>query len=220
VELSRNLQRSREQVVATAAEERRRLSREVHDRVGPSIAALGLKLDAVRNMLVSRPEAVDAELRTMRQDAQHAAAEVRQFAHALHPPVIGLLGAIRGSCERFDGSAGGGLQVRLDAPDELPELPAATEVAALLIVKEALANVAVHAGARHCHVSLRLEDALVISVIDDGAGLKPDYRPGAGLGSMRKRAEEVGGVCRCESPPDGGTVLHVSLPLPHDTGTT
>ena len=98
-------------------------------------------------------------------------------------------------------------------PDDLQPLPAAVEVAAYRIATEALTNVVRHAQARHCTIWLCLADALYLAVDDDGIGLPDGYRPGVGMASMRERAEELGGGCRIERRPEGGTRLIARLPL-------
>jgi signal transduction histidine kinase len=71
-----------------------------------------------------------------------------------------------------------------------------------------------HSDGNRCTVSILVDDdAVELSVRDDGHGLKPDRTPGVGLRSMRERAAEVGGTLSLQSTPEGGTVIAVSLPL-------
>ena len=112
-----------------------------------------------------------------------------------------------------NGDSGPGLAVSLDAPRQLPALPAAVEVAALRIVQEALTNVVRHAGARTCVVRPVGAGTLALDMDDDGRGLPADHRPGVGLGSMGERAVELGGSCAVTSPPGGGTRVRAVLPL-------
>jgi signal transduction histidine kinase len=100
----------------------------------------------------------------------------------------------------------------VDAPDDLPPLPAAVEVAVYRIVDEALTNVVRHARARRCAVRLTLTDDLLLEVADDGVGIPPGYTPGVGLVSMRERASELGGSCEVEPMPEGGTRVMVRIP--------
>jgi signal transduction histidine kinase len=106
-----------------------------------------------------------------------------------------------------------GLRVTVEAPEELPALPAAVEVAAYRIALEALTNVARHAEARICTVRLAVNGALELEITDDGRGIDPTRRVGVGLSSMRERAVELGGACRVEPAPTGGTRVRASLPL-------
>ena len=106
------------------------------------------------------------------------------------------------------------LQITLEAPENTPPLPAAVEVAAYRIALEAMTNVSRHAGAQHCCVRLSLLDDLYLEITDDGRGLPQAVRAGVGLTSMRERAEELGGTCRTEVLPQGGTGVMARLPLP------
>ena len=105
--------------------------------------------------------------------------------------------------------------IRVEAPETLPPLPAAVEVAAYRIVGEAVTNVVRHAEARTCVVRITLdEDALRLEISDDGVGVGRDRGgTGVGLRSMRERAEELGGVCTVEPGAGGGTRVSASLPL-------
>jgi signal transduction histidine kinase len=214
LELSRGLQRSREQLVAAREEERRRLRRDLHDGLGPALAAMTMELDAARNLLGrGNPAAVERLLIDLREQSQAAIADIRRLVYGLRPPSLdelGLVGAITDLTEHFTGA----LAVSVEAPDELPPLPAAVEVAALRIVQEAVANVASHSGARTCVVRLVVDAAVEIEVIDDGRGIQAGARRGVGLRSMQERAVEVGGVCVVEDAPGGGTRVRARLPLP------
>jgi signal transduction histidine kinase len=124
------------------------------------------------------------------------------------------VGALRAHAARGDH---GGPRVSVEALEEFPTLPAAVEVAAYLIVLEALNNAGRHADARNCAVRLRLEDgALHLVVTDDGRGIGEERGTGVGLASMRERAAELGGSCTVEALPSGGTRVCASLPCLRD----
>ena len=94
------------------------------------------------------------------------------------------------------------MSVTIDAPANLPPLPAAVEVAAYRIACEAMTNIARHAEAHSCHIALTLgHDALRMEISDDGVGLASERQVGVGLVSMRERAEELGGTCAILSWP-------------------
>jgi signal transduction histidine kinase len=205
---------SREALVTAREDERRRLRRDLHDGLGPRLAAMTLRIDVALELLEREPARVADVLVTLRDESQRAIADIRRVAYGLRPPALdelGLIGAIEetteqlGVAERFD--------VDLDLPDAVPALPAAIEVAALRIVQEALANVAHHSGARACGVRLEVDGAVAIEVSDDGDGLPDDYRPGIGLHSMRERAAELGGTCAIEPRRPSGTRVRAQLPL-------
>ncbi|MBB3085458.1 sensor histidine kinase [Geodermatophilus sabuli] len=211
--LAAELQASREQLVAAREEERRRLRRDLHDGLGPSLGAVVLRIDTARNLAVSRPEEADRLLRQARDDVSAALADVRRLVHDLRPPALddlGLAGAVRQQAERLLAPRVG---VTVD-PGELAELPAAVEVAAYRIASEALANVAKHASATRVRVSLACDGDgdLVVEVADDGVGIAPGAPAGVGLVSLRERAAELGGRCSVECPASGGTVVRAVLP--------
>ena len=149
VGLSKHALRSQEQTVAEREEERRHLRRDLHDRLGPSLAALTLTLDAARNLLDRDRPAVEGLLAGMREQSQDAIADIRRLASGLRPPTLdqlGLVGAIRDCVEQHTSRSD--LRVRVEAPDQLPALPAAVEVAALRIVQEAMAGLQRHGTVR------------------------------------------------------------------------
>jgi signal transduction histidine kinase len=214
VRLNEDLQRSRERLVVAREEERRRLRRDLHDGVGPRLAALTLKLETARNKLSRDPEAA-ALIGELSEQARETISDVRRSVHALRPPSLdelGLLGALREGAAQYSQN---GLWVSVDAPQELPPLPAAVEVACYRIASEAMTNIVRHAGASNCVVRIRLEEAtgvLGVEVEDDGNGIREDDEVGVGLHSMRERAEELGGRCIIEPPPEGGTRVVTELP--------
>jgi signal transduction histidine kinase len=213
--LSRELQRSRERLVATREEERRRLRRDLHDGLGPILTAVTLKADAARSALDSAPDQADELLAELRGDAKQAIGDLRRVVEDLRPASLdelGLLGAISQQVDRFSRQ---GLLVALNAPPALPVLPAAVEVAAYRICTEALTNIARHAHAQHVSVTVAVDRALWLEVHDDGAAIAANgggWRPGVGLLSMTDRATEVGGTLQAGPTPTGGRVQAV-LPL-------
>ncbi|WP_103941477.1 sensor histidine kinase [Thermomonospora echinospora] len=212
--LTEELQRSREQLVTGIAEERRRLRRDLHDGLGPALAAAALKIETARNLAGRDPAAADGTLAQVRGDLRTVLADVRRLVHDLRPPALdqfGLEGAVRRQAERFTGD---GLRVSVHAEGELSGLPAAPEVAAYRIVSEALSNTVRHAGARRCVVRLAAgPDGLEVEVTDDGGGIALGAAAGVGLVGMRERAEELGGRCTVSRPREGGTRVHAVIPL-------
>ncbi len=214
-----DLQRSRERLVTTREEERRRLRRDLHDGLGPTLASLAQRLNTARVLIPRDSDAAVALLRDLETQVKTMIAEIRQLVYALRPPALdelGLVSAIREHAEHFNES--NGLYISMEAPERLPPLPAAVEVAAYRIVLEALTNVVRHAHARTCHVHLELREAqvLYLEVTDDGSGLPNDYHAGVGLTSMRERALELGGECRIEPGPTHGIRVVARLPLPKE----
>jgi signal transduction histidine kinase len=203
-------------LVTAREEERRRLRRDLHDGLGPALATQTLKLEAARELLRSDPDHADALLSDLIGQSQTALADIRRLVYALRPPALdelGLVGALRAQAAPYQHA---GVAVSVEAPEPLPPLPAAVEVAAYRIAQEALTNVARHARARTCVVRLRLDDALCLEVQDDGCGMQPDRRSGVGVQSMRARASELGGTWSAEALASGGTRVRARLPLGRD----
>ncbi len=219
VRLTAELQRARERLVSAREEERRRLRRDLHDGLGPQLSSQTLTIDAVRSLMRRDPDAAEELLVDLKSQAQDAIFDIRRLVYSLRPPALddlGLLGALRESAAQYGHN---GLDVRVDAPEELPALPAAVEVAAYRIFQEAVTNVARHAQAGSCTVSLTVDEAanlLRLEVRDDGRGMPEDRNPGVGLASMRERAAELGGRMSVEALPEGGTVVRAQLPLPEE----
>ncbi len=213
VRLTADLQRSRERLITAREEERRRLHRDLHDGLGPQLASLTLTIAAARELIRHDVDAADTLLKELAKHTQAAITDIRRVVYALRPPALDDLGLVLALRERAASYSQVGLQITLDAPEQLPPLPAAVEVAAYRIVQEALTNVVRHAQARSCVVRLTLGDVLGVEISDDGVGLPPGSRAGVGLTSMRERTVELGGTWRIESVPSRGTCIGVQLPL-------
>jgi signal transduction histidine kinase len=221
--LSADLQISRGRLVEAREEERRRLRRDLHDGLGPQLSSQALTVDAALALMRRDPDAAEKLLLELKADAQDAVTDIRRLVYGLRPPALddlGLLGALRESAAQYSAK---GLSVSVEAPESLPPLSAAVEVAAYRVAQEALSNVARHAEASTCTVSLGIDEAgvLCLEVRDDGRGL-PDpqenasLRAGVGLTSMRERASELGGSLVVESLPERGTRVGARLPLPEE----
>jgi signal transduction histidine kinase len=226
-QLTADLRRSRQRLVTAREEERRRLRRDLHDGLGPQLAALTMKIDGARGTLTAKPEAADRLLAEAKRQAQDAVADLRGLVYELRPPALDQLGLASALRDYAAGQIQGhALQVTVLTPEPLPPLPAAVEVAAYRIALEALANVVHHAGAQSCRVTITAVNAagnppgtagtagaLHLEVVDDGRGLAADCRHGVGLASMVERAVELGGSCTVEAVPAGGTRVAAVLPL-------
>jgi signal transduction histidine kinase len=212
VYLDLDLSASRARIVTAREEERRRLRRDLHDGLGPALAAIVLKLDAVGR---AAPEAADlvAELRV---EARSAIDDIRRLVDDLRPPAldeVGLVAAVRQRAASLSRAAETPLAVDVTGP-AAPELPAAVEVAAYRIATEAVTNVVRHAGATRCLVTVSVAGALEVTVADNGRRPWDAGRVGVGWSSMRDRAAELGGTCEISRRPEGGgTVVHAVLPL-------
>jgi signal transduction histidine kinase len=218
VRLTTDLQHSRERLVATREEERRRLRRDLHDGLGGQLAGLNIQAGALRRLIPRDPDAADVLVVELRDELRSAIADIRRLVYDLRPPALddlGLLEALRRLAERY-GAEDNQLRVLVESPEDIPDLPAAVEVAVYRVVQEALTNVARHARAQTCIVRLTVNDDVALEIVDDGVGIPAERSAGVGLSSMRERASELGGSCVVHPTREGGTQVLVHLPLPKE----
>ena len=211
--LDEQLLRSREQLVTAREEERSRLSRELHDNVGPTLAGIRLQLEAARGALPADFAGAELMDRAV-HGIQSALATLRRVVHDLRPPeldTLGLPGALRELAVFLSGPT---LRVDTSLPGDVSALSKPVEVAAYRIVAEALTNVVRHAQATRAEITLELAAGqLVVEVSDDGIGVQPDpANHGMGMRFMAQRAEEIAGKFSYESTPTG-TAVRAVLPV-------
>jgi signal transduction histidine kinase len=210
-----DLRRSRERLVAAQEEERRRIQRNLHDGLGPVLASMRLRLEACLDAAQDVNDPMAGDLERLYELVGQATGDIRRLVYDLRPPVLdqlGLVPALQQHCERFSRETG--IEVGLESEENLP-VPAAAEVALLRIVQEALLNVEKHARAARADVQLgRHNGWLALEIRDDGVGFEAngcDDREGTGIGSMRERAELLGGTLRIVGHP--GTKVEVRIPV-------
>lgn len=209
---------SRRRAIITREGERRRIRRDLHDGLGPMLASMTLNLDLARSQARTDPEASIATIERVKGDTQTAVTEIRRLVRDLRPSALDDLGLVEALRQRLDDMAGAALatgtgpSIEMDAVG-LPKLDAASEVAAYLIVLEAVTNVIRHASATRCLVRLSVSDGLDIEVADDGVGVDPSMPPGVGITAMRERAAELGGAWRIDRTSDGWTRVSAHLPI-------
>ncbi len=210
--VSVELQHSREQMVITREEERRRVRDELHDVIGSKLAVMPILFD-----LVATAEHDEAQhlLEVLKEQIQSVILEIQRFIRQLRPMTldqVGLYGAIEQLINELNTVSP--LKATLMASSALPPLSEAVEIAAFRIVNEALTNVVRHSRADECTVRLEiLGDEISIEVSDNGTGFAPDVPTGVGLNSMHERAVELGGSFTLNSAPGAGTRLKAYLPL-------
>jgi signal transduction histidine kinase len=214
VRLTHDLRRSRDSLARARDEERHRIRRDLHDGLGPTLAGIALGLGAARRAATT---AADRDLLgSLEAEVKASLDDVKRLVADLHPTAleqVGLIAALHGYADTVTVRSDGGLHVAVDTPDRL-ELPPEVEVAAYRIALEAITNVARHARASRCTVSMRMaRDDLLITVRDNGVGISPPRTPGIGLPSITERARELGGSATVDNGHTGGTVVQAHLPL-------
>ncbi|HUG29771.1 MAG TPA: sensor histidine kinase [Candidatus Limnocylindria bacterium] len=214
--LTADLRGSRLRLVTAREEERRRLRRDLHDGLGPTLAGTLLTMEAARATLPANPRDASRVLSELATGTRRAIEEVRRLTYDLRPPALdelGLVGALRERAASFAGGPAGVLRFDIHVGRDLSDLPAAVEVAAYRIVVEAMTNVVRHSGAQQATIDIAgSRRELVVEVRDDGRGIR-GARHGVGLRSMRERAEELGGSLEVGGEDAGGTIVRARLPL-------
>ena len=218
---TRDLQRLSATLVHAQEEERRTIARELHDEVGQVLTAVRMELTVLQKRLPDEAAArVLDDALSITENALHS---VRDLSHLLHPALLddlGLAAAVDWYLQSF--ARRHEMRVSLQQSGVGGRLDPQVEITAYRIVQEALTNVARHAGARACTVTLRrMRASLAVTVEDDGRGFDAaaaqadGARAGLGLVSVRERAAQLRGSVRIESAAGAGTRVHVDLPLPH-----
>ena len=198
--------------------ERHELSRELHDRMGQNLTALGINLDIVKSRLASEDPEIAARLQDSRDLLTATFDSMINLLSELRPPMLddmGLLPALKWYGKKF--AARTGLEVSIAGEDTLRFKPQ-VEIVLFRIAQEALNNVAKHARARHIDASLTSSDGdLTLSISDDGVGVEiasdgaPRAGGGFGMVTMRERARAIGGRLQVRRRPEGGTSVIVSV---------
>ena len=208
-EAREELKASRVRIVASAAETRRRIERDLHDGAQQRLVSLGLEVRALQASVPHDQESVRAGLDRLAAELANTSSELREFARGIHPAILtegGLLPAVKALARRAS------LPVALDMRlrDRLPEH---FEETAYYVVCEALTNATKHAHASSLQILVEPADVGLRVVIDDDGVGGADPRGGTGLVGLRDRAEALGGSFILRSPVGCGTTLVVELPV-------
>jgi len=199
-------------------EERKRISRELHDGLGQDIAALAMKIDLIR-MQLAATERTGLELRELQQQVALLGHKIRLISHNLHPATLkhlGLSGALNALCSEFQQE---GLSIRLVLSEERAQLDEQTQLCIFRIAQEALRNIVRHAHCSFAYVKLHQRDhSVVLTIKDRGTGFDfTQGHSGLGLISIQERVRLIRGSLELQSVPGFGTTIRVTVPLPGNT---
>ncbi|HVL58065.1 MAG TPA: chemotaxis protein CheB [Burkholderiaceae bacterium] len=210
------------QLVTAQENERRRISRELHDQLGQQVTALGLKISALKS--ASLPPPAQEQVDTLTRIVAQLDSDLEFLVWELRPTALDDLG-LQDALSDYVASWGRYFEVpaqfHVRGMGSAKRLPQETETVLYRIAQEALNNVAKHAHAKSAELILERRGAEVLLIVaDDGDGFDPQHLPsgkGLGLISMRERAALVGGSIEIESARGRGTTLYVRLPAADST---
>jgi signal transduction histidine kinase len=218
LEQRENLRKMAARLVTAQEEERRRISRELHDDLGQVLTAHMLELFNLSCDLPLSEEKLKSRLEALLADTKETLRNVRSLAQGLHPTFIDTLGlkvALETTCQEF--SRRTRLPIQANIAEDIPPISELHQIVLYRLLQEALSNAATHAQASHIGVELSVEEGGICLIIeDDGKGFDPQNitSKGIGLQSMRERVALVGGKLTIRSLPGHGA--HFTAVLPFD----
>lgn len=214
------LRRLSQHLIEVEENERRRLARELHDRIGQNLTILNLSLSLVRDELPPDAHArVDDQLTECEQLLEATGGLVRDVMADLRPPgldELGLRAALASYAARMQRR--GNAAITICGAEFEPRLPLTVELTLFRIAQEALVNAFKHAQATHIQVDLgKLGDSATLTVTDNGRGfdaaaVRPVATAHLGVVNMRERIQSIGGSFHMVSEPGGGTRVVVAVP--------
>lgn len=198
---------SRNQILFAREEERRKLRKELHDGVGPTLATIKLLAEAAQYS--TNPYEL---LEQIQFQTQNALSTIREIVEALRPSEIDQLGLCHALEKFIHQIETAGIQAEFVVPDSFPKLPAAVEIALYRITQEAVHNVIKHSASNYCLVNLEVNDYVILRIQDNGKGFTIPVAKGVGLDSMQERAVENGGTLEVQSVLNQGTSITAKFP--------
>ncbi len=202
-------------LVAAQEEERRSISRELHDEVGQSLSALLVEAGNAAARVSPDSTEVRRHVESIKRLAEASVIVIRNMSLLLRPSMLDDLGLVPAlEWQAREVSKRTGLRVEVTADENAGELPDEHKTCIYRVVQEALHNCARHAQARKVMVEVRQETSkILLSVEDDGHGFDTRRIRGLGLVGMEERVHHLGGALSVSSRPGKGTTVAVELPL-------
>jgi PAS domain S-box-containing protein len=219
-ELSRSHAKIRElagKLMSAQEEERRRISRELHDDLNQKVAALSIMISTITHQLALE-ESLKNQLEMVHTYSVEIADGIHRLSHELHPAVlehVGLAAALRAYVAEF--SRLEKIRVELTVPEAVEGIPHDAAVCLYRIAQESLRNIVKHSGVDHAEIMLTINDrAVCLHIVDYGSGFdlsSARNNGGLGLASMEERIRLVQGSFRISTQPGGGSKLLATIPL-------
>jgi two-component system, chemotaxis family, CheB/CheR fusion protein len=203
-------------LLTTQEEERRRVSRELHDDLNQKLAMLEVDADRLGQQKLASPE-IRRDVQSLRDRTAEVSNDIRRVAYQLHPSILDHLGlhvALRSYCAEF--TEHDGVQVKFSGQEQDEPVPEDIALCLYRVTQESLRNVAKHAAAKAAAVTLEVADNRIhLSIKDNGAGFDTGakHKGGIGLLSMKERVRLVDGEFVLKSKPGRGTRIDVWAPL-------
>ena len=204
-------------LVEAQEEERRSISRELHDEVGQSLGALLVEVGQLSKLVAPDDSITQAQIAHIKSVAETAVKSIRDIALLLRPPMLddlGLIPALEWQAREI--SRRSDMEVEVHSENVSEDLGDETKVTIYRLVQEALNNAATHASAKNAKVTVAQgSDKITIEVTDDGHGFNPERQRGMGILGMEERVRRLGGALTIESAPGKGATVKAELPLHH-----
>ena len=214
VQTREELHRLSARLVAAQEEERRNLSRELHDEIGQSMSALLVELGNLDSLLPPGDPS-HAQLQRVKGLAESNVKVVRNMALLLRPSMLddlGLVAALKWQAREVGRRTG--MKVRVEAEDVPDTLPDEYRTCIYRVVQEALHNTTRHAGATHVRITVQQQEQQIrVTIRDDGHGFQPREDKGMGILGMEERVRHLGGTFHIASEPGTGAAVSILLPL-------
>ena len=200
-------------------EERRRISRDLHDDVNQRLGAIGLQLDSLNQTLPDSPSAIRKRIRAIRRRISEVSDDVRQLAYRFHQTTVEDLGLVA-ALQRYlnDFVKRTGVSVHFSKPRLLHPIPLRLATCLFRIAQESLGNIGVHAKATLVTVTLTVSpEKATLTIIDNGIGMDLGQvrtrKGGLGMLSIQERARLLNGAVTWRSSPGSGTEMRAWLPI-------
>jgi signal transduction histidine kinase len=202
-------------LVEAQEEERRSISRELHDEVGQSLGALLVEIGQLGKLIAPDDRVTQTQITQIKSVAETAVKSIRDIALLLRPPMLddlGLVPALEWQAREI--SRRSDMEVEVQSQNVSENLGDETKVTVYRLVQEALNNAATHAGAKNAKVTIaQNSDQITVEIIDDGHGFDPERQRGMGILGMEERVRRLGGTLTIDSAPGKGAKVKAELPL-------
>jgi signal transduction histidine kinase len=206
-------------LVDAQEEERRSISRELHDEVGQTLGALLVDLGQLSKLVPADDNLLQGQIARIKSAAETAVKSIRDLALLLRPSMLddlGLVPALEWQAREI--SRRGEMEVDVHSEMVSEQLADDVKVCLYRLVQEALTNAGRHSGAKHAKVSIvQNEGTIRVQITDDGIGFSPERVRGMGILGMEERVKRLGGSLTIESAPGKGTTVLAELPVEHST---